>query len=134
MKKNLVIQHLGMGWPIGAVVPVTVFPHGYAGHLSLGAVAETTAPATHAVDLPEAPAGPSEAEQQNTKLRQRIAELEGRVAGLVQEKSEADATIASLSAELTSTTELLEQATAAADDAQVEAFNAMNADSAPAAV
>jgi hypothetical protein len=126
VRKNLVIQHLGMNWPIGAIVEADkAFPNGYAGHLALKAVAETDNPATHGIDLPEAPK-PGEADAQNHQLRLKVVELEGRVATLLEERTGHLAEIQRLSATNAEQAQLLEQATAASTDAQIEAFNARN--------
>lgn len=80
--KNLIIQHLGMGWPIGTVVPPEAFPGGHAGHLALGAVAETDYPVTAGVGaLPEALKPGDDPVKINAALRAEIAALTGHLAG-----------------------------------------------------
>lgn len=99
MAKNVLIVHDGMGYPPGAVVPPAVFPGGYAGHLSLGAVRETDLPATHATDLPAVPTTPDEAKAQNAVLRAKIAQVEAARDGAVKARVEAEALLAVAEAE-----------------------------------
>ena len=44
------VAHLGMGFPIGSVLPASAFPSGVEGHLHIGSLVETTDPVN--VDLP----------------------------------------------------------------------------------
>lgn len=80
-QKNLIVQHLGMGWPVGTVVPPDAFPNGYEGHLALGAVAETDYPVTTGVELPEPLKPGDDPVKVNTALRAEIAALNGHLAG-----------------------------------------------------
>lgn len=80
--KNLRILHQGMGWPVGEIVPPTALPHGYAGHLALGAVEETDAPVTAGVSAPAAPKIGDDLVAANQELRGVIAELDGKLAGV----------------------------------------------------
>lgn len=79
--KNLRINHQGMGWPVGEIVPPTAFPHGHAGHLALGAVEEVDAPVTGEVSAPAAPKIGDDLVAANEQLRGVIAELDGKMAG-----------------------------------------------------
>lgn len=126
MAKNLRINDMGMGWPVGTIVPPSAFPHGYAGHLAMGAVTETDAPATAGGSLPEKPAGPSEAEAQNTRLRAEAVEREAKIASLMEANAALTEANVALTTQLAEANDLLEQATAARDDAEAEKFDALN--------
>lgn len=100
MAKNLRILHDGMGFPKLEVISRKDFPSDPAGHISLGAVEETDHPVTHGREpLPEIPKEMVEANAQNIQMRQRVAELEGRVAGLLNEKADTQKEIDRLTAE-----------------------------------
>jgi hypothetical protein len=125
--KNLVIQHLGMPWPVGAIVDAAkAFPHGYAGHLAIRAVAETDKPVTHEIDLPTAPKNKDEAEKQNDQLRAELVAAQGRVSTLLAEKQAAEAELATLKAEFQAQTELLESVHHDLEAARVEINNLRN--------
>lgn len=80
--KNLIVRHLGMGWPVGTVVPPEAFPNGHEGHLKIGAVAETDYPVSANVGpLPEALNPGDDPVKVNTALRAEIAALTGHLAG-----------------------------------------------------
>jgi len=126
---NLLVRHQGMGWPVGAVVPPAAFPHGYADHIVLGAVAEVDQPVTHgatlAADLAAPrPASEREALDENARLRTRLAEAEARAAGLAVERDAARTEAAALRTEVASLTALLDQATASARLAAGDALQA----------
>lgn|GEM_PF-3913125 len=82
-QKNLIVQHNGMGWPVGTVVPPEAFPNGYADHLALGAVKETDYPVSADVGpLPEALKPGDDPVKANDALRAEIAALSGALAGV----------------------------------------------------
>lgn len=136
--RGLLIRHEGMGWPVGAVVPPAAFPHGYHGHLTLGAVAEVGRPPTHGAGLEGVLAAPqpadlAAAQGENARLRTRLAEAEARAAGLAADLTAERAAAAKLREEVAELTQLLEQATATAGVAAGAAEQARRAAPAHAA-
>jgi hypothetical protein len=81
---NYLIKHLGMGFPVGSVVPASVFPGNLADHLAIGSIVSTTNPAN--VELPEFLATPVVAgevvnrdnEADLYRLREELVRITGR--------------------------------------------------------
>lgn len=135
-QKNLIVQHLGMGWPVGTVVPRDAFPNGCEGHLALGAVAETDYPVTAGVELPEALKPGDDPVKVNTALRAEIAALNGQLAGtraeLAAARKDAETAKAEAAALVASAEETMKAADAKLAAAQQLALNAGPAPAAPA--
>lgn len=110
---NFQILHDGMGWPKGCVIPRDMFPGDPKGHIIIGAIKETNLPVTVGCDpLPETPRELEAVASQNVQLKARISELEGRVAGLLEEKAVQQKELERLTREHDSHKEMLDQLTA----------------------
>jgi len=115
-KKNLIIQHMGMGWPVGTVVPPEAFPGGHAGHVALGAVKETDYPVSADVGpLPESLKPGDDPVKANDALRAEVAALSGQLAGVRAELAAARKAADDAKAEAAALTAEAEQMMQAAD-------------------
>lgn len=93
---NYVIKHLGMGFPMGSVVPASVFPGNIADHLAIGSVSATTNPVN--VELPEvlsAPIVAGEAVKRDSeadlyRLREELVHITGRRAEAMKKIEEVE--------------------------------------------